>query len=57
VTPSKDYPEFSDDELSYTRDEAEAYCDLVRARTDVETLPRTFILRSLIGVRKHPLKV
>lgn len=51
------YPDLSDEELSYTRDEADAYCVEIRRRTGMPTLQRTFILRSLIGVRKHPVKV
>lgn len=48
---------FTDEELTYTRDEADAFCDRVRREAELPGLPRTFILRSLIGMRKHALKV
>jgi hypothetical protein len=59
LTEIKDahYPNMTDEELTYTRDEADVYCTAVRQRTGLAALPRPFILRSLIGVRKHPLKV
>jgi hypothetical protein len=50
------YPNMTDEDLTYTRDEADAYCDAVRERMGIQSLPRTFILRSLINVRKHQVK-
>lgn len=50
------FPAITDEELTYTRDEADAFCDAVRKRVGLPTLPRPFILRSLISERKHPLK-
>ncbi len=51
------YPDISDEELTYTRDEADVYCIKVRARVGLDKLPRPFILRSLIGIRKNPMRV
>jgi hypothetical protein len=51
------FPDISDEELTYMRDEADAYCDEVRKRAGIPSLTRPFILRSLVGVRKHPVKV
>lgn len=50
------FPSWTDEDLSYTRDEADQYCDLVRRRTGTP-FPRQFILRQLNNVRKHPVKV
>lgn len=47
------YPGMTDEELIYTRDEAGTYCQLVRKRVNAPRLTRSFILRSLIGLRKH----
>ncbi len=47
------FPDLTDEELTYTRDEAGSYCALVRKRLGAPRLTRPFILRSLIGVRKH----
>jgi hypothetical protein len=53
---SAHFPDLSDEELTYTREEADTYCDLVRRRIGAEEMSRPFILRSLIGLRKHPIK-
>ena len=47
------YPDVTDEELIYTRDEAGTYCALVRKRLSAPRLTRPFILRSLVGLRKH----
>jgi len=41
------------DELTYTRDEAAEYCQLVQKRLAAPRLTRPFILRSLVGLRKN----
>lgn len=47
------FPQFTDEELTYTRDEAGTFCSLVRKRLNVPRLTRPFILRSLVGLRKQ----
>lgn len=47
------YPDMTDEELIYTRDEAGTYCQLVRKRLAAPRLTRPFILRSLVGLRKQ----
>lgn len=47
------YPEMTDEELSYTRDEAAEFCKEVRARLKAPKLTRVFILRGLVSLRKH----
>ena len=47
------YPGMTDEELCFTRDEAGTYCGLVRKRLAAPRLTRPFILRSLVGLRKH----
>jgi hypothetical protein len=47
------YPDMTDEELIYTRDEAGTYCQLVRKRLGAPRLTRPFILRALIGLRKN----
>ncbi|QDV38558.1 hypothetical protein ElP_65130 [Tautonia plasticadhaerens] len=46
------FPDWSDEALSYTRDEADRYCQAVCLRVGVK-LPRDFILRQLNNVRKR----
>lgn len=47
------FPEMTDEELCYTRDEAGTFCSIVRKRLEAPRLTRPFILRSLVGLRKH----
>jgi hypothetical protein len=47
------YPDMTDEELIFTRDEAGTYCSLVRKRLSAPRLTRPFILRNLIAIRKH----
>ena len=51
------FPSWTDEDLSYTRDEADEYCRVVRRSADCETLTREFILRNLNNIRKHSIKV
>jgi hypothetical protein len=50
------FANWSIDELTYTRDEAAEYCQLVKKRLNAPRLTRPFILRSLVGLRKNPVK-
>jgi hypothetical protein len=50
------FPAYTDEDLGYTRDEADGYCQAVRARAHCQNLPRVSILRSLDGIRKHEIK-
>ena len=47
------FGDWSIDELTYTRDEAAEFCQLVRKRLGAPKLTRVFILRSLVGMRKN----
>jgi hypothetical protein len=47
------YPDMTDEDLTYTRDEAGNYCAQVRKRLNAPRLSRVFILRALVGLRKH----
>jgi hypothetical protein len=47
---------WSIDELTYTRDEAAEYCQLVKKRLGASRLTRPFILRALVGIRKQKRK-
>lgn len=47
------YPGVTDEELIFTRDAAAGYCGEVRRRLGAPRLTRVFILRSLVGLRKH----
>ena len=47
------YAGFTDEELTYTRDEAGTYCAHVRKRLGCPRLTRPFILPNLVGLRKH----
>lgn len=46
------YPDWSDEALIVTRDEAAAFCQAVKKRLNAPRLTRPFILTGLIGVRK-----
>jgi hypothetical protein len=50
------FPGWSIDELTYTRDEAAEFCQLVKKRLGAPRLTRPFILRSLVGIRKQKRK-
>ena len=50
------YPQYSIDELCFTRDEAGTFCQMVRKRRGAPRLTRPFILRSLVGLRKNKPK-
>jgi hypothetical protein len=47
---------WSIDELTYTRDEAAEFCQLVKKRLGAPRLTRPFILRALVGLRKNGKK-
>lgn len=49
----ENYAEWPDEELAYTRHQAEEYCTLVRKRLGCQKLPRVFILRNLVNCRKN----
>jgi hypothetical protein len=51
------FPSFTDEELTYTRDEADPYCAAVRQKLGLADLPRPFILRSLVGIRKNSVRI
>jgi hypothetical protein len=53
---AESFPDYTFDELTYTRDEAGTYCALVRKRLGAPRLTRSFILRSLVGLRKNKPK-
>jgi hypothetical protein len=46
------FPDWSDEALIVTRDEAAEYCQAVRKKLGAPRLTRPFILTALIGVRK-----
>ena len=50
------FAEWSIDELCFTRDEAAEFCQLVKKRLSAPKLPRPFILRALVGIRKNKPK-
>jgi len=50
------FADWSTDELCFTRDEAADFCKLVKERLGAPKLTRVFILRSLVGLRKNPVK-
>ena len=50
------FPDFTDEHLSFTRDEADQYCEAVRNRAGCKALPRVFILHCLANIRKHDIK-
>jgi lipoate-protein ligase A len=47
------FGDWSIDELTYTRDEAAEFCQLVKKRLSAPRMTRPFILRSLVGIRKN----
>jgi hypothetical protein len=47
------FPEFTDEGLSFTPDEAGIYCAMVRKRLNAPRLTRPFNLRCLISLRKQ----
>ena len=51
------FPSWTDEYLSYTRDGADEYCQIVRNSADCQALPREFILGSLNNIRKHQVRV
>lgn len=51
------YPGMSDEDLTYTVVQVNDYCDAVRSRAGCPALPRTLILKALIGVRKRSIGV
>lgn len=50
------YPDVTDETLTYTRDEAGAYCAELRKRLNAPRLSRVFILKALISLRRHGWK-
>src|SRR4051794_5547231 len=46
------FPDWSDEALIVTRDEAAAFCQAVKKKLGAPRLTRPFILTALIGVRK-----
>jgi hypothetical protein len=51
------FADWSIDELTYTRDEAAEFCQLIKKRLGSPRLTRPFILRSLVGIRKNKAKM
>ena len=49
------FAEYTDEDLAFSRHQAEEYCAEVRKRLDCKKLPRVFILRQLINCRKNGL--
>lgn len=47
------FPDLTDEELCFTRDQASDFCAEVKKRVAAPKLTRVFILRSLVGLRKH----
>jgi len=56
VAKAATHPSMSDEDLTYTIVEANDYCDVVHSRTGCATLPRPFILKALVNVRKNSVK-
>jgi hypothetical protein len=52
-TQAEHFADWSIDELTYTRDEAAEFCQLVKKRLGAPRLTRPFILRTLVGIRKN----
>jgi hypothetical protein len=50
------FADWSIDELTFTRDEAAEFCQMVKKRLSAPRLTRPFILRSLVGIRKQKRK-
>ena len=50
---AEQFPDLTDEELCYTRDQAAEFCAEVKKRVGAPKLTRVFILRSLVGLRKH----
>ena len=48
-------PSWTNKFLSYTRNEADEYCRVVRRSAKCEALPREFTLGSLNNIRKHTI--
>jgi hypothetical protein len=46
------FPDWSDEALIVTRDEAASFCQALKKKLGVPRLTRPFILTALIGVRK-----
>lgn len=51
-TKAELFPDWSDEALIVTRDEAATFCQAVKKRMGAPRLTRPFILTALIGVRK-----
>ena len=47
------FPDVTDEELAFTRDEAAEFCKEVRARLKAPKLTRVFLLRGLVSLRKQ----
>lgn len=47
------YPGLTDENLAFTRHEAERYCAAVRERVGGKRLSRVFILTNLVNLRKN----
>ena len=50
------YPDLTDEDLAFSRHDAENYCKQVRARVGGNRLPRVFILRQMVNLRKNGKK-
>jgi hypothetical protein len=50
------FPDWSDEALIVTRDEAAEFCQAVKKRLGAPRLTRPFILRALVGIRKQKRK-
>jgi len=47
------FADITDEELTYGKESSARFCVLVRSRLGAPRLGRVFLLRSLVGLRKH----
>lgn len=47
------YPDWTDENLAFTRHQADDYCSEVRKRLHAPKLARAFILKGLVSLRKN----
>ena len=47
------FPDLTDEDLAFSRHEAEDYCKRVRTSVGGNRLPRVFILKNLVSLRKN----
>jgi hypothetical protein len=48
------FPDLTDEELAFTRDQAGDFVAEVKKRLNASKLTRVFVLRALVGLRKNP---